>query len=228
MATLNEEFITAVYNNQIELVSMLLEKGVDPSIGNALHIATTNNYIELVKILLSDPRVDPSVYNNLNIRQSASYGHAEIVEMLLKHPVVDPSDLNNESIIVACESGSIETVKLLLKDSRVDSAALNNNALYLAGINRHTTIVDLLLHDNRIDVGPFKEVFIACNNNDSNKIIELLLEGSIDPSSYHNFLIVWASKYGHIELVKILLSDLRVDPISTKNQPIKIRSCQNS
>ena len=47
--------------------------------------------IELVKLLLSDPRVDPSADNNFAIKKAAENGHYKIVKLLLNDPRVDPS-----------------------------------------------------------------------------------------------------------------------------------------
>jgi len=215
---LNEEFIEAVYNDQIELVSMLLEKGVDPSIQNnhAIHIATSQNYIDLVRILLNDPRVDPSINHNWDIREACMNGYTEIVKMLLNDSRVDPSDLDNEAIISTCCRGHTEIIKLLLKDSRVNPTARNNLTIIRATLWQNSDIVRLLLQDGRIDVGEFEDVFLACIDNDPNKIIELISNG-VDPCAFDNMLIGWASKHGHANLVKILLKDLRVDPSAMKN-----------
>ena len=85
----------------------------------------------MVKILLRDPRVDPSDRNNEAIRWASKNGHESVVEILLKDSRVDPSDRYNEAIRVASEKGHLEVVKLLLffdytfsKSVRVDPSAI--------------------------------------------------------------------------------------------------------
>src|SRR3989304_1464205 len=77
------------------------------------------NHIEIVKLLLQYPIVDPSDENNRAIRLASRNGHVEVVKLLLQDPRVDPSDKNNYAIRYASENGDVEIVKLLLQDHRV-------------------------------------------------------------------------------------------------------------
>ena len=67
------------------------------------------NHIEIVKLLLQDPRVDPCDKYNITII---------VVKLLLQDSRVDPSDHNNLAIRWASQNGHIEVVKLLLQDPR--------------------------------------------------------------------------------------------------------------
>jgi hypothetical protein len=69
-------------------------------------LASKNGHIEVVKLLLNHPKVDPSAVNNygmnsidliivLAIRLASEKGHIEVVKLLLNHPKVDPSANNN-------------------------------------------------------------------------------------------------------------------------------------
>ena len=87
---------------------MLLEKGqaftegtlVDPSANNndAIRCASWNGHVEVVKLLLNDPRADPSANNNYAICLASRGGHVDVVELLLDDPRIDPSDDNNRAI----------------------------------------------------------------------------------------------------------------------------------
>ena len=44
--------------------------------------------LEIVQFLLQDPRVDPSVYENIGIRSASRNGHQAVVQALLKDPRV--------------------------------------------------------------------------------------------------------------------------------------------
>ena len=48
--------------------------------------ACMNNRIEIVKLLLQDPRVDPSDQNNEAIRWVSRYGRVEVVKLLSQDP----------------------------------------------------------------------------------------------------------------------------------------------
>lgn len=54
-------------------------------------MAAQNGHLSIVKLLLNDPRVDPTAEDNYPLRKSAANGHIKVVEELLKDPRVDPS-----------------------------------------------------------------------------------------------------------------------------------------
>ena len=53
------------------------------------------NYTKIIKLLLADPRVDPSAKDNQAIRRASQYGYTETVKLLLADPRVDPSADDN-------------------------------------------------------------------------------------------------------------------------------------
>ena len=75
------------------------------------------NYVELIKLFLSDINFDPSANNNYAIIYASYHGHIEIIKLLLNHPRVDPSADNNYAIKIARQKGYTEIVKLLLNHS---------------------------------------------------------------------------------------------------------------
>jgi hypothetical protein len=81
--------------------------------------ASRSGHVQVVKLLLSDKRVDPSAGDNRAIKNASINGHVEVVKVLLSDPRVDPSAGNNDAIRRASENGHVEVVKLLLNDSRV-------------------------------------------------------------------------------------------------------------
>jgi hypothetical protein len=67
----------------------------------------------VVRLLLSDPRVDPAANENWAIKWAARYGHTEVVRLLLSDERVDPIAQENDAIKQAAENGHDEIVKLL-------------------------------------------------------------------------------------------------------------------
>ena len=66
-----------------------------------------------------------------------------------------------------------------------------------------------------------KQEFIeACKNGDLARVKDLLTKG-VDPSTSNNYAIGLASRKGHIEIVKLLLADPRVDDTYMKIQNIE-------
>lgn len=88
---MNIEFIHAIKkNNYVKIETMLNNPSFDPVINNyGIRKASKEGYIEIVKVLLSNPKVDPSVNNNEAIQMASNNGHVEIIKLLLNDPRVD-------------------------------------------------------------------------------------------------------------------------------------------
>jgi len=182
-----------------------------------------DNKVEIIEVLLSDPRVDPSASNNYAIREASKYGHVEIVKLLLSDPRVDPSAEDNYAIDFASLFGRIKVVELLLSDPRVDPSANNNYAIRLASSFGHLEVVELLLSDSRVDPSANDNYAIReASRLGRIEVVQLLLsDPRVDPSSNNNYAIRWASKNGYLEVVQLLLSEPRVDPSADNNYALK-------
>lgn len=73
-----------------EIARMLIQAGVDPSYDNNLAIECACEYglVEVVKVLLADPRVDPSVMNSSALMCAVREKHSEIVRLLIACPKI--------------------------------------------------------------------------------------------------------------------------------------------
>ena len=67
---------------------------------------------------------------------------------------------------------------------------------------------------------PFERLILGCKNGLVWLVQDCLDEG-VDPSAQDNRAIRWASYNGHIEVVKLLLTDKRVDPSAQDNFAIR-------
>lgn len=102
----------------------------------------------VVKLLLQCNKINPSIPDNVAIRQMANKGYVELVDLLLKDTRVDPNArnvVNYDALMNACDKGHVEVVKLLLQDPRVNANARKDRAIELASIRNHTEIVKLLI-----------------------------------------------------------------------------------
>jgi len=84
-------------------------------------------------VLLADPRVDPSAYDNEAICSASKEGHTDVVKELLADGRLSdkpyPSADENYAIRFASQNGHTDVVKVLLADPRVDPSANNNYAI---------------------------------------------------------------------------------------------------
>ena len=71
--------------------------------------------IEHVRLLLADPRVDPSVRSNAAIRWASEFGHADVVKLLLADPRVDPATMVIEAFFIAARNGHADVMEVLLR-----------------------------------------------------------------------------------------------------------------
>src|SRR5947208_562907 len=85
------------------------------------------NYLEIIKVLLQDKRIDPSNHNNSAIGCASENGHIEIVKLLLQDPRVDPSASDNFAIKTALRFNHLEIVKLLIP--KIDISKITNNKI---------------------------------------------------------------------------------------------------
>jgi len=118
-----------------EVMKWALENGctnANTNTNEPIQQACRRGDLELVKLLLTHPEVDPADttrdgkrYKNDErqycIRQAAKEGHAPIVELLMKDRRVDPSYRNNWALAQALAGHHIEVCKLLVRDQRVRS-----------------------------------------------------------------------------------------------------------
>ena len=142
-----------------------------------LGYTSEKGYKKVVAQLLADNRVDPSVDENLAIRDASYYGHLKVVDLLLRDPRVNPSADDNCAIRWASENGHLKVVKKLLSDPRIDPSARNNEAICMASYYGHFNVVKLLLSDPRVSKNAY---------------------------AFYNYAIRWASYNGHNKVVKFL------------------------
>ena len=192
----------------------LHRSSIDPSVDNnmALFYAAMHGYTDLVRMLLQDPRVDPS---GAEVMETACLeGQAEVVELLLEDPRVDLTIHGLSAMEASTLNGHAHVVQLLLKDGRVDPAMEENLPLHQAAENGHADVVRILLNDDRVDPtsGENFALQAACRKGHQ-QVVELLLsDARIDPSWPRQQPIKLAAEKGHSELVRLLLKDDRVDP----------------
>lgn len=184
---IDSNFFNAIQNGDAETINILLHY-VDPSEdqNEALIEASRRGYVEIVDMLLKDPRVNPNDMGSGSISLAAAEGRFELVKRLLEDPRIDPNGTGDEgqeaAIVYASLYGYYDIVKILLNDFRVNPSIQYNQAIIDAAENGHYEVVKLLMDDNRVD-----------------------------PSDQGNLAIMLSSKKNHCNIVKLLRTDQRVN-----------------
>jgi ankyrin repeat protein len=200
----------------INTVTMLmshetLSSQLDPGFNQqfALRRASCHGYVDIVKLLLCDPRVDPAVLDNAALVAACENGHAPVVKLLLADPRVDVAANGNCAFRVACRAGQLETVQVLLADHRVAPASLNDYGFRAACSQGHEGIVKLLLSDHRVDplVDNCDALHSASFNGHLGVVKLLLADDRFDPAAGHVYVATYcATANGHAELLEWLMS----------------------
>lgn len=216
-------FLVGVEFGCVRVISMLLSGGhgsaIDPNYNRgearALSFASSNGYIEILKLLLTHKRIDSSSFNN-EVGRAAKNGHIDVVKLLMSDERVDPSAKDSEAVWKAISNGHTEIVKLLLTDKRVNPAGHKNKALRTAALNENFELLKLFLSDSRVN--PSDKDNLALRQAiyfEKFEIIEFLLaDKRTDPSMRNSAIIAWVADNpeSSIEMMRTLLSDKRVDP----------------
>jgi ankyrin repeat protein len=82
--------------------------------------ASKNGQTDVVKLLLSNIRVNPAADDDYAIREASKNGHTEVVKLLLSDARVNPAAKAHYAIRTAAEQGHPKTLGMLLQDPRVN------------------------------------------------------------------------------------------------------------
>jgi ankyrin repeat protein len=121
---------------------------------NPLMIAVQNNYLSILKMILSDKRTNP---NGLALYVAAKQGNLACLTLLLAHQEINPNlaiENGDTPLHIAVIQGHLEIVKQLLRHSDIDPNQTNKNGitpLHLAAFQGNIHILKVLLQHIKID-----------------------------------------------------------------------------
>lgn len=150
----------------------------------------TSDYVEIVRLLLKRPDVDPTLGNILSAASRHGYNY-EIVRVLLEDGRANPMKDDGQALFSAVEHGREKNLALLLADSRVDPTVGDGALLTHAVNHRQAACVRLLLKDGRVD-----------------------------PNSQGGAALISAIQGGQTEIAILLLSDERTDTSRDDNSAL--------
>lgn len=183
LPTMDKELLNcALRQGYLRTIKLFLSMPyLSETVTEAFQVACHFEQLELVRLLLTDERVDirsdewrallyPCKHGFVDIVQLCLEATAEkkldlnlglCVETAIRHSQIevlrvllqffDPGTDNSRALRVACWLGITSAVRLLLEDRRVDPSADNNWCIRCVHSKGHTEILQLLLADHRID-----------------------------------------------------------------------------
>lgn len=153
--------------------------------------ACMNNKIAQVKRMLQDPRVDPTINDNLPLRKAVNHGNHKVTELLLQDPRVDPSSISEDLLFNPCYYWWPRTLDALLNDPRINPSVNDFNPILTAFKRRHNKADNCEKHIQIVN--------------------RLLRDPRVDPSLDDNEALILAYK-SNCKAIKRILQDPRVDP----------------
>lgn len=97
----------------------------------ALCTAATYGHLTIIKFLIDEMKIEPSVNGNRSILAAMENNHPEVVEYLLDMDGVDPSASDYKALISCCEQGHAEILKLVMEKIPISSG------LCIGGLSLH-------------------------------------------------------------------------------------------
>lgn len=114
------------------------------------NVQRVSDYIETLRLMLQDRRIDPIRNNSSLIAEACVSGIIELVRILLEYGI-DPGEYSSMAIRHAAKvQDNHEIISLLLQDERVDPTEYNNEALENAVMYGGILNVRALLSDSRV------------------------------------------------------------------------------
>lgn len=149
----------------------------------------------------------------------------EVID-LIQNQNVDLCFNDNYLIRYCCEKGYTEIIRILLSEDykrKINSAVENNYCLGVASLYGHLEIVALLLADERVT--PYSD-WVTGILTFQGKFQKIVCHWDGSHPQTRNSVVMLASAMGHLEIVKLLLKDARVDPSDQSNMAV-ISACLN-
>lgn len=197
--------------NRSERIDEIHSKYGDVGVKNNIAIkkAVESNNIEEVRLLLQDPRVDPSNEESQSIIALATEKQFyEVFELLLEHDAVDP---NKEYAVITeiLYNEDLRLMRLALKHPKF--RIYPEQFLYF----KDPEIMKEILEDGRMNPG-LDTLVIECAINDKNiEVFKLLLnDPRVDPSMKNNSLLLTALNLKDEEkeeMIKIFMEHPKID-----------------
>lgn len=218
----NEALIASADLGATSLVATLLaRKGVDPSARNnkALMRAIRRRHVPVVQLLLADARVDPTMPDHEPFLAATGRGFSEIVESLLAHAryqsCSDRAAVCRQALVHASMRGRETIVRLLLQALRPPAAA---EAASASGCDH--PISDSFVPPTTSSGDPHAPSRLDDHRDGCTGGGTAATATAIDSQAVRNALCE-AARYGHLDIVRLLLADARADPAADDSAALR-------
>ncbi len=233
-------FTENVEKGQTKIVQLLL-KHINVQ-SDILVKAINKNQLEMVRVLLADPKIDPCCNQNEPLRTAVITGNLKISKILIEDPRVKVCGQNRHMLIrLAVSKCSVKMVKLILQFPEVDPAGVvedptitnakkltvNPTTFDIAVSKGSLEIIQLLLADERTNsqyyTGYTIAIALRMNKFDIARTLLNDEKTTVIDASHYNIIVKLAVKKQLLDIVT-KVSNLRRQKLSPKNNLIKNKS----
>lgn len=222
------ELFQAVKKNDIDTVKKFLNSDFDiaQKDNQIFIIAGYNGYLDIVKLLIEDDRIDPNARNSTALINIINQGNQELIEFVINHDKVDfknlePKILNSILLMASLNDNTKLINKILSIDFKIDH---KKDILYQAIEQNRLNSVKALLKDERFNEEKILThnicIFLSNFGYDEHEILSLKMfkaffeNNTIDISSDNGKRIIqyfikyyaYNVKENYIEIFKFLIS----------------------
>ncbi|MEM3858771.1 MAG: ankyrin repeat domain-containing protein [Candidatus Micrarchaeaceae archaeon] len=180
-----------------------------------------NNYIVILKYLITVKNFDPSIDNNRALILACEKSNYAIVDFLLKDNRVNPLAQNKKALSICVSNGKLNILELFFSAVKLDTETLNE--IFIQACKEHkVNIVNAMLKFKDLDVS--RGLYIACNSSDTS--LFNILFPIADISVYYDVCLVTVSLNGNLDIFNKLIFDKRIIPSENLILDLFINACK--
>jgi hypothetical protein len=120
-----------VASNDLKNIQKMLNDNVnDYEFYNySIKYVSQNGYIDVLKILLKNKKINPAVDDNYPLVIASKFGHSQIIELLINDPRINPAFPNNNAINNAYHIRNNFIINIIWQDFRVKNTLKYDNPI---------------------------------------------------------------------------------------------------
>jgi hypothetical protein len=201
----------AVENGHTSIADLLLRHTqIDPTAAQfaAPIRAATFGQVGALRLLLADPRVRMTGWQNTALKLASYNCHTAVLQFLLRCEGVDPTH-DDSSAARWCRS--VSCLKVLLADGRVDTGARTSELIFSSARDGKEALVEALLKDpNSGPAAHNNRVLYAAVRKNRVRIVRMLLaDPRVDPTDRDYRCYTMAVRFGRSACLEAMLEDER-------------------
>jgi hypothetical protein len=197
----------------------------------AMYVAARKGKAEMLKILINDEGIDPTIMDNKSMQLVISSRSVEAFDFMRSNKNVYNSYDRYTALKVASDVGSVHVLNVLSKEN-IDLSHNNNDSIKSAVRNHQHSFIKMLLTTETV-ASDIELRFVlakqASEDSDINTLNLLFEDGKIDTVANRKKLleIISNNPFDNNFMLEFILNNKEIDPSSDDNYLLKMASKSN-